>query len=129
MLRPFIFILCNLALASTSDAQNKSTGPSKPECVERTVKQTLNEMAKSVEKTDWSSLTSILNTTVELIEKHVEAIAQVSQDIQTEGLEKDAEELAKKLEDSGVIQHLENSLDQLADTLLQTWPADTNQQR
>ncbi|QLH45699.1 MAG: hypothetical protein HWD58_08800 [Bacteroidota bacterium] len=67
-------------------------------------------MAKTVEKTDWSSLSAILNTTITLIEQHVEVIEQVSKDIRIEGLEKDAERLAKKLEDSSAIQDLENSL-------------------
>ena len=129
MLRQIVFILFCVSPAFSCEAQNKSSGQTKPERVERTVKQSLNEMAKSVEKTDWSSLTAILNTTITLIEQHVEVIEQVSKDIQIEGLEKDAEQLAKKLEDSSAIQDLENSLDQLADTLQQTRPADTSQQR
>ncbi len=127
MVRQCVFLFWCMAQASSSDAQNKSKGETKPERVERTVKQSLIEMAKTVEKTDWSSLTAILNTTVDLIEKHIETIEQVSKDIQVERLEKDVEQLAKKIEDSTEPQKLENSLNQLADTLLPMQQADTNQ--
>ena len=86
-----IFLLSFLAIffMIETNAQTKKPAEAKAAKVSETVETALQDMAKTIEKTDWSSLTDILTTTVSLIEKHVDAVQQIVQDVDTKPLEKE----------------------------------------
>lgn len=113
-----IFLLSLLAifLMGETNAQTKKTAEAKAAKVGETVETTLQDTAKTIEKTDWSSLTDILTTTVSLIEKHVDAVQQIVQDVDTKPLEEAVEKQAQKLENSQELRAMEKELEALLDS-------------
>lgn len=98
-------------------AQTKVITKKEAKKVAKTVNKSLNEMNKAIEKTDWSSLTNIISTTAILIEKHIDAITEIVQDIDTKQLEANAEKLAEKIEGSVDTEKLEQDMNNLSKTI------------
>lgn len=109
----FLLILLAIFLMIETNAQTKKPAEAKAAKVSETVETALQDMAKTIEKTDWSSLTDILTTTVSLIEKHVDAVQQIVQDVDTKLLEKAVEKEAQKLENSQELRAMEKELEAL----------------
>jgi hypothetical protein len=109
----FLLSLLAIVLMIETNAQTKKPAEAKAAKVSETVETALQDMAKTIERTDWSSLTDILTTTVSLIEKHVDAVQQIVQDVDTKPLEKAVEKEAQKLENSQELRAMEKELEAL----------------
>ncbi|MEZ5045722.1 MAG: hypothetical protein R2831_01890 [Chitinophagaceae bacterium] len=108
-----LILSCIMLLAAEAKSQ-QVISKKQAKKVAKTVNRSLNEMTDAIEATDWKSLGDILNTTILLIDKHVDALTEISKSIDTKQLEKNAERIALKLEESIDQEKLEQDLDRLS---------------
>ncbi len=101
-----------------TDAQPKKKLSKKDaEKIAHTVNTSLEDMAKSIEKMDWSSLGDLIQNTVTIIEKHTDAITNIVNSVDTAQLNRNAEKLANQIEKSVDVEKLETDLNELAEKL------------
>lgn len=85
--------------------------------VAKTVNKSLDKITEAVEDTDWSSLSDLINTTVKLIEVHSDAILEIANNIDTQKLERAAEAVASKVENSEALKKLDEELNRVAEKI------------
>lgn len=88
--------------------------------VAKTVNKSLDKITAAVEDTDWSSLSDLINTTVKILEVHSDAIVEIANNIDTQKLERAADAVAQKVENSEALQNLEVELKRVVEKIERT---------